>query len=70
MYNVNYNDEFLYNVLLEEPSKMIVNNLICETLHPDNLIAQIYRFLPNMNLKEQEELITRVNKDAIFAVNN
>lgn len=70
VHDVNYNGELLYNVLLEEPSKMIVNNLICETLHPDNLIAQIYRFLPNMNLKEQDELITRINKDAIFAFNN
>lgn len=70
VHDVKYNGELLYNVLLEEPSKMIVNNLICETLHPDNLIAQIYRFLPNMNLKEQDELITRVNKDAVFAFNN
>lgn len=70
VHNVNYNGELLYNVLLEEPSKMIVNNLICETLHPDNLIAQIYRFLPNMNLKEQDELITRLNKDDVFTYNN
>lgn len=69
VHDVNHNGELLYNVLLEEPYKMIVNNLICETLHPDNLIAQIYRFLPNMNLKEQEEIITRVNKDCIFAYN-
>ena len=26
----------LYNVLMEEHDKMVVNNLICETLHPEN----------------------------------
>jgi hypothetical protein len=33
---VKYNKEVLYNVLLEEHVKMVVNNLICEILHPDN----------------------------------
>ena len=28
---------------MEDYSKIVVNNLICETLHPDNLIAKLYR---------------------------
>ena len=40
---VNYTGELLYNVLLENYGVMSVNNLICETLHPNNLIAKIYR---------------------------
>ena len=40
---VKYTGEVLYNVLLEKYYVMNVNNLICETLHPDNLIAKIYR---------------------------
>jgi hypothetical protein len=38
-----YNGEILYNVLMEEHETMNVNNLICETLHPDNIIAKLYR---------------------------
>ena len=39
---VKYNGEILYNVLLAEYGKMEVNNLICETLHPENQIAKLY----------------------------
>lgn len=39
---VKYTGEILYNVLMEEYSQMRVNNLICETLHPDNIIAKLY----------------------------
>ena len=37
-----YNGETLYNVLLDDYSKMTVNNLIVETLHPESDIAQLY----------------------------
>ena len=43
IYKVKYNGEILYNILMEDYSKIVVNNLICETLHPDNLIAKLYR---------------------------
>ena len=36
---VSYNGETLYNVLLEKHGKMLVNNMICETLHPENIAA-------------------------------
>ena len=39
---VKYSGETLYNVLLAEHSTINVNNLICETLHPDNIIAKLY----------------------------
>jgi hypothetical protein len=39
---VPYYGEPLYNVLLEQQSTMTINGLICETLHPDNLIAKLY----------------------------
>ena len=45
---VKYNGEILYNVLLEKYSFMMVNNMICETLDPNNLIARIYNH-PNKN---------------------
>jgi hypothetical protein len=39
---IKYNGEILYNVLMDKHSKMRVNNFICETLHPDNIIAKLY----------------------------
>uniref|UniRef100_A0A6C0IF63 Fibronectin type-III domain-containing protein n=1 Tax=viral metagenome TaxID=1070528 RepID=A0A6C0IF63_9ZZZZ len=40
--NVPYNGEVLYNVLLEDLDKMMVNNIIAETLDPKNPIAEFY----------------------------
>ena len=38
---VDYNGETLFNVLLKKHDKMMINNLICETLHPENIMAKI-----------------------------
>ena len=35
--------DILYNVLMEEHEKMLVNNLVVETLHPKNHVAVLYR---------------------------
>ena len=40
---IKYNKEILYNVLLDTYEVMTVNNLICETLHPENIIAKLYK---------------------------
>jgi hypothetical protein len=37
-----YTGETLYNVLMEKHDKMMINNLICETLHPENILAKIH----------------------------
>jgi len=39
---IEYNGEILYNILMETYDKIRVNNLICETLHPKNIIAKLY----------------------------
>jgi len=39
---VDYNQEILYNVLMEKYEKIKVNNIVCETLHPNNIIAKLY----------------------------
>ena len=39
---VKYTGEILYNVLMEKHSEMRINNLICETLNPNNIIAKLY----------------------------
>jgi hypothetical protein len=62
---IKYTGEVLYNVLMEEHDKMIVNNLICETLDPENCIAKLYKVLQTLNPKQQEELIKKLNEYAI-----
>jgi len=41
---VNYS-EYVYNVILEEYSRMKVNNMMCATLRPDNLMGKLYRIM-------------------------
>ena len=62
IYKVKYTGEVLYNVLMEEYDRIVVNNLICESLHPENTIAQLYTILQGFNLEEQEEIIKQYNE--------
>ena len=65
VYKIKYRKEILYNVLMEEHDKMVVNNLICETLHPENGIAKLYGYMKNLNLEEQNDLINIYNEHVI-----
>ena len=38
---VSYNGETLYNVLLKQHDTMMINNMKCETLYPENIAAKI-----------------------------
>jgi hypothetical protein len=58
---VRYNGEVLYNVLMEEEDKMVVNNLICETLDPLNGIAKLYKLLDTVKEEEKGEYIKELN---------
>ena len=64
---VRYTGEILYNVLMEEHNKMMVNNLICETLNPENTIAKLYTILQTVNPREKERLIKSFNE---YTINN
>ena len=55
---VKYNGELLYNVLLANYSTLQVNNLVCETLHPDNLIAKLYNTYKEA---ERPDLVCQLN---------
>ena len=45
----------LYNILLEKHDQMMVhNNLIVETLHPDNTIAKLAVLTKNMSEEEEQ----------------
>ena len=61
---VDYNGETLHNVLLKKHDKMMINNLICETLHPDNIAAQISQI---KDIRMQRLVISELIK---FATNN
>ena len=60
--NVNYinNDkQILYNVLMEEYDEMKVNNMVTETLHPNNVVARLHR---DHTFLERKQLISKYNK--------
>jgi hypothetical protein len=65
---VDYNGEILYNVLMEKYEKINVNNLICETLHPQNKIAKIYNSKFSEDYKNK--LIRWTNDNAIKYAND
>ncbi len=65
VYMKKYKGEVLYNVLMEEHDKMLVNNLICETLHPENSVAKLYLFLKGMSPEMQQKHIKEYNEEAI-----
>ena len=62
---VKYTGAILYNVLLEEYDKMMVNNLICETLHPENGVAKVYMALQKLDTEGQQSLIQKINAHVI-----
>jgi ribosomal protein L13E len=62
VYKLKYNGEILYNILMEKYDKMIINNLICETLHPENTAAQLCKILQTLNAEQQELLIKQSNE--------
>jgi YVTN family beta-propeller protein len=54
-----YHGEVLFNILMENYDKVCVNNLICETLHPDNIIAKLYT--SNISDEYKNKLIVMMN---------
>ena len=59
VYKIKYNGEILYNILMEKHKKMNVNNMIVETLHPENIIAKLY--LNNYSKIETLKIIKQIN---------
>jgi hypothetical protein len=50
---ITYNGEPLYNILMDNHSKISVNNIMCETLDPINPIAKLYSSAFCDDIKEQ-----------------
>ena len=57
---VAYNNEILYNVLMEKYGGMMVNNILCETLDPNGPVAELFR-LANTNINEYNSLVMQLN---------
>lgn len=60
VYEVPYNGEILYNVLMKKHNKMVVNNLVCETLHPDNIVSKIYNY--STCSKQRKQLFRKLQR--------
>jgi hypothetical protein len=63
IYPVKYSGQVLYNVLLKTHEKMVVNNMIVETLDPDNVVARLYS--KKCSSAKREFLIKTFNHYAI-----
>jgi len=63
IYFVKYTGEVLYNILMEEHDKMVINNLIVETMHPENRVAKLYNtyHIDNLTLEQKVKLIRELN---------
>ena len=59
---ISYNDEFLYNVLLERHHIMEVNNMVCETLFPYSMIALLYEKLSTVEEEAKSAWIETYNR--------
>jgi hypothetical protein len=60
VYRTKYNGEILYNVLMDECNKIHVNNLTCETLDPENIIAKLYT--ANYDKDYENNIIVQMNE--------
>jgi surface protein len=61
---VKYTGEILYNILMDEHDKMIINNLIVETMHPEHRLAKLYNVfhIDKMPIDQQMIVIAELNK--------
>jgi len=66
VYKIPYKSEtILFNVLLDTHSKMMINNITAETLHPNNGIAKFTRALLELpDEGDRAEMMYNYNKRA------
>ena len=59
---IEYNGELLYNILFDCPTTVLisVNNLICESLDPNNIMARLYT--SNYDEEDKNKIINLLNK--------
>ena len=52
----------MYDILLGKHEKMLVNNVVCETLDPKNPIAKLYQFMKQIPVDKQQRAIKQFNE--------
>jgi hypothetical protein len=72
VYKIEYDGEIIYNVLMEKHDKMVVNNMICETLNPKSKVVKLHKLLKknNVNLNNYNNLINKYNYYSISSSKN
>ena len=58
---VPYNQEIMYNVVMDDHRLMLVNGITAETLHPKNPLAKIYM----LDANQRSQIINEINKKHI-----
>lgn len=61
IYKIEYNEEILYNILMECHEKISINNMICETLDPTNYVSRLYNIMDNSDYLDKIKLINMMN---------
>lgn len=56
---IDYNGELLYNILLDKPALISVNNLICESLDPNSVMARLHN--SKYNEVDKDKIINLLN---------
>jgi hypothetical protein len=60
IYYTKYRQEPLYNIIMEKPDLMKVNNMIVETMNPSNLIAKV--FDGSLSKEKRKKVIRSINE--------
>jgi hypothetical protein len=61
IYYINNGKEIVYNVMLETYNYMIINNMMVETLHPNNTIGKLLKDLDSYSNVCKSKLIKEIN---------
>jgi len=70
VYKYDYDGEILYNVLMEEHSKIVANNMICETLKPTHELAKLFYDCNGLSDIEKNKIIEEHNKKYVNRIKN
>jgi hypothetical protein len=67
---VEYRQQTLYNVVLKDHGTMTVNNMVVETLDPENLLAKVFIAMKGLTAEQREVMILNYNNYIKWALAN
>lgn len=62
VYKIPYNNELLYNILMDKHEMIKVNGMYVETLDPNHRTALLYNHIRNMDTYERNKFVNIMNK--------